>query len=95
MTLANSRSPRVDSGIDRKNPHSQFAGPEKDGPVVFVTAALHGDEINGTGAVRQQLMIKIPDFKFTLCGALVILVPVLNLAGISTDTRAICPIDVT
>ncbi len=26
------------------------------GPVVFVTAALHGDEINGTGAIRQLIM---------------------------------------
>ena len=26
-----------------------------EGPVVFVTAALHGDEINGTGAVRQLI----------------------------------------
>ena len=31
------------------------------GPVVFVTAALHGDEINGTGAVRQ--LIQDPDFR--------------------------------
>ena len=30
------------------------------GPVVFVTAALHGDEINGTGAIRQ--LILDPDF---------------------------------
>jgi predicted deacylase len=29
-------------------------GPEE-GPVVFVTAALHGDEINGTGAIRQLI----------------------------------------
>ena len=28
---------------------------EEDGPTVFVTAALHGDEINGTGAIRQLL----------------------------------------
>ncbi len=32
----------------------------EDGPVVFVTAALHGDEINGTGAVRQ--LIQDDDF---------------------------------
>lgn len=25
------------------------------GPVVFVTAALHGDEINGTGAIRRLI----------------------------------------
>ena len=28
-----------------------------DGPVVFVTAALHGDEINGTAAVVPDIMV--------------------------------------
>ena len=47
----------------------------KDGPVVFVTAALHGDEINGTGAVRQL----IQDEQLQLLRGALILVPVLNL----------------
>ena len=33
-----------------------------EGPVVFVTAALHGDEINGTGAIRQL----VQDMEFEL-----------------------------
>ena len=27
---------------------------EAEGPTVFVTGAVHGDEINGTGAIRQR-----------------------------------------
>ncbi len=56
---------------------------KKDGPVVFITAALHGDEINGTGAVRQ--IIQDPDFEL-LKGAL-ILVPVLNILGFDRHSR--------
>lgn len=56
---------------------------EEDGPVVFVTAALHGDEINGTGAVRQ--LIQDPDFRL-LRGA-VILVPVLNILAFDRHAR--------
>lgn len=54
-----------------------------DGPVVFVTAALHGDEINGTGAVRQ--LIQDEDFH-PLRGS-VILVPVLNLLAFDRHSR--------
>ena len=54
-----------------------------DGPVVFITGALHGDEINGTGAIHQ-LMID-PDFKITR-GALV-MVPVLNMLGFERHSR--------
>ena len=56
---------------------------EKNGPVVFVTAALHGDEINGTGAVRQL----IQDPKFDLLRGSVILVPVLNLLAFDRHSR--------
>ena len=55
----------------------------EDGPVVFVTAALHGDEINGTGAVRQL----IQDEDFRLLRGSVILVPVLNLLAFDRHTR--------
>lgn len=56
---------------------------ENDGPVVFVTAALHGDEINGTGAIRH--LIQDPDIQL-LRGAL-ILVPVLNVLGFDRHSR--------
>jgi predicted deacylase len=53
------------------------------GPVVFVTAALHGDEINGTGAVRAM----IQDESFQLTAGSIILVPVLNLPGFDRHSR--------
>ncbi len=56
---------------------------KEDGPVVFVTAALHGDEINGTGAVRQL----IQDADFQLTRGAVILVPVLNLLAFDRHSR--------
>ncbi len=42
------------SGISLKIPIQIRRGLE-DGPVVFITAALHGDELNGTGAVRELI----------------------------------------
>lgn len=55
----------------------------EDGPVVFVTAALHGDEINGCGAVRQLIM----DENFQLSKGTLILVPVLNLPAFDRHSR--------
>ncbi|MBT8462610.1 MAG: succinylglutamate desuccinylase/aspartoacylase family protein [Gemmatimonadetes bacterium] len=54
-----------------------------DGPVVFVTAALHGDEINGTGAIRQL----IQDEEFQLVRGSLIMVPVLNLLAFDRHSR--------
>ncbi len=56
---------------------------EREGPTVFVTAALHGDEINGTGAIRQL----IQDEEFVLSAGSVILVPVLNLLAFDRHSR--------
>jgi len=55
----------------------------KDGPVVFVTAALHGDEINGCGAVRQL----IQEETLKLLRGAVILVPVLNILAFDRHSR--------
>lgn len=55
----------------------------EEGPVVFITAALHGDEINGTGAVRR--LIKDEEFQ-PLRGA-AILIPVLNLLAFDRHSR--------
>jgi predicted deacylase len=70
------------SGMTVKIPLHVRRGLE-DGPVVFVTAALHGDEINGTGAVRTL----IQDTSFQLRAGSVILVPVLNLPGFDRHSR--------
>ena len=56
---------------------------KKDGPVVFVTGALHGDEINGTGAIRQL----VQDDDFILTRGSVILIPVLNILAFDRHSR--------
>ncbi|MEJ2478547.1 MAG: succinylglutamate desuccinylase/aspartoacylase family protein, partial [Desulfobacterales bacterium] len=56
---------------------------EEAGPAVFVTAALHGDEINGCGAVRQL----IQDDRLKISRGVVVLVPVLNLLAFERHSR--------
>lgn len=53
------------------------------GPTVFITAALHGDEINGTGAVRHL----VQEESFELLAGSLILVPVLNLLAFDRHSR--------
>lgn len=55
----------------------------EDGPVVFVTAALHGDELNGCGAVRQL----IQDSELKLLKGTLVLIPVLNLPAFERHSR--------
>lgn len=56
---------------------------EAPGPVVFVTAAIHGDEINGTGIIHDFLFNERPELT---CGTLV-LAPVVNVFGFETHER--------
>ena len=56
---------------------------KKDGPVVFVTGALHGDEINGTGAIRQL----VQSHDLDLVRGSVILIPVLNILAFDRHSR--------
>jgi uncharacterized protein len=53
------------------------------GPTVFVTAAIHGDEMNGTGAIRNL----VQDDRLTLRAGSLILVPVLNILGFERHSR--------
>lgn len=55
----------------------------KAGPTVFVTAALHGDELNGTGVIREI----IRDESIQLLRGTMILVPVLNVLGFERHVR--------
>jgi predicted deacylase len=55
----------------------------KPGPVVMLSGAIHGDEINGSGIVRE--LIRSKPFKL-LNGALV-LVPVVNVLGFEQHNR--------
>ena len=56
---------------------------KKDGPVLFVSAAIHGDEINGVEIVRRLLKIKLlKNLKGTL-----IAIPIVNVFGFINQTR--------
>lgn len=70
------------SGMDVHIPIHIRRGP-MDGPVVFVSAALHGNEINGTGAIREL----IQDDQFQLERGAIIFAPVLNILGFDRHSR--------
>ena len=70
------------SGASVTLPLMVWRGAE-DGPVVGVTAAVHGDEINGTGAIRRL----IQDPPFTLLRGSLILVPAVNILGFERHSR--------
>jgi predicted deacylase len=53
------------------------------GPTVFVTGAVHGDEINGTGVIRSIIV----DRPFRLQRGTLIMVPVINLLGFERHER--------
>lgn len=56
---------------------------KKDGPILFVSGAVHGDEINGVEIVRQILGKKaLSRIKGTL-----IAVPIVNVFGFNTKSR--------
>ncbi|MCF7731511.1 MAG: succinylglutamate desuccinylase/aspartoacylase family protein [Akkermansiaceae bacterium] len=70
------------SGANITLPLMVWRSPEE-GPVVAVTAAVHGDEINGSGAIRR--LIQEPPF--TLRNGTLLLVPVVNIMGFERHTR--------
>jgi predicted deacylase len=56
---------------------------KKEGPTVFVSAAVHGDELNGIEIIRRLISQK--NFKIT-CGTLIV-VPMVNVYGVVTQSR--------
>lgn len=70
------------AGTDLRIPVYVWRG-KKPGPTVFVSAAVHGDEINGTGAIRHIIV----DQPFALVSGTLILVPVVNLLGFERHSR--------
>jgi len=53
------------------------------GPTVFVSAAVHGDELNGTGVIHELMFA--PEIK--LVNGTLILIPVVNVFGFETQNR--------
>lgn len=70
------------SGSEISVPVYVWRAPEP-GPTVFVSAAVHGDEINGTGAIRHIIL----EEPFELKRGALILVPVVNILGFERHTR--------
>lgn len=70
------------SGADIRIPVHVIRGAEP-GPTVFLTAAVHGDEINGTGLIRSLIV----DRPFDLRSGSLIMVPVINLLGFERHER--------
>jgi len=70
------------TGISLKIP-IRIIRSKTEGPTVFITAALHGDELNGTGAIRQLLC----DETLSLKRGNLILVPILNLLAFDRHSR--------
>lgn len=54
----------------------------RDGPVLFVCAAIHGDEINGIDIIRHLLRHPFKQLRGTL-----ICIPIVNVYGFLTHTR--------
>ena len=74
--------PKLYDFTDMTMPVEVIRGKE-DGPVMFLSAALHGDEINGVEIVRQILMKKaMKSLKGTL-----IAVPIVNVYGFNAKSR--------
>ncbi len=56
---------------------------KKDGPTLFVSAAVHGDEINGIEIIRRLLRLK----SFKLISGTLILAPMVNVYGVLNQSR--------
>jgi predicted deacylase len=55
------------------------------GPALFITGAVHGDEINGAGIVREIILAE----PFKLRAGTLVLVPVVNLFGFERRERTL------
>lgn len=56
---------------------------KKDGPTLFVSAAVHGDEINGIEIIRRLLRLKT----LKLTAGTLILAPMVNVYGVLNQSR--------
>ncbi len=56
---------------------------KKDGPTMFVSAAIHGDELNGVEVVRRLIQAK----NIKLSRGTLILVPMVNVYGVLSQSR--------
>jgi predicted deacylase len=55
----------------------------REGPVMFISAAIHGDELNGIEIIRRLLRMKT----FKLLKGTLLAVPIVNVYGVLNQTR--------
>ncbi|MDG6773045.1 succinylglutamate desuccinylase/aspartoacylase family protein [Thiomicrorhabdus sp. ZW0627] len=89
VTVAPGERKTIDLEIGKLYTHSELIMPvqvwcgRQAGPVVFISAAIHGDELNGVEIIRRLLKVKsLQRLKGTL-----ITVPIVNLHGFINHTR--------
>lgn len=89
MTVLPGERKTVDLVVGKLYTHSELTMPVQvlcgklAGPVLFVSAAIHGDELNGVEIIRRLLKVKsLNSLKGTL-----IAVPIVNLHGFINHTR--------
>jgi len=70
------------TGISIRLPFLVWKG-VTEGPTIFISGAVHGDEINGSGCIRE-LITQAP---FELQSGTLVLVPVVNIQGFERQTR--------
>ncbi|MFT7685258.1 MAG: putative deacylase [Candidatus Azotimanducaceae bacterium] len=63
-------------------PIKVFRG-KKDGPTIFISAAVHGDELNGIEIIRRSINQK----SFEIIRGTVIAVPMVNVYGVVNQSR--------
>lgn len=89
ITIGPGERRTIDLPIAKLYTHTDLAMPvhvvngKKDGPTLFVSAAIHGDELNGVEVIRR--LIKAPILK-RLRGAL-IAIPIVNVHGFLDRSR--------
>ena len=70
------------TGIEISVPVRVVSAP-RPGPVVFLLATVHGDELNGLGIIREVLFEKPPPIK----RGVIVAVPVVNVLGLESHSR--------
>jgi hypothetical protein len=89
QTIQPGQRKTIDLPVARLHTHTEMTMPvhvvsgRRPGPCLFVSAAIHGDEINGVAIVQRLLNLKL--FR-NLCGVL-IAVPVVNVFGFIDRNR--------
>jgi hypothetical protein len=89
ITILPGERKTIDLVVGKLYTHSELTMPvqilcgKQAGPVLFVSAAIHGDELNGVEIIRRLLKVKsLSRLKGTL-----IAVPIVNLHGFINHTR--------